>query len=304
MTATRSALFDLQSTHDPHRWILPVTESLCVGPLGGAFLFGGVGLGAAIAAMEGMCGRPVIWATAQYLTYARPPSIIELDVRVVVQGRHTTQARVSAHVGDREIFTANAALGERPVGEGPRQWVAGPAAPPPDACEETRRWVPGRGDLHDQLEVRVASGRHGAGLATGEVNMDGRLLLWIRARGAMPVNRSMLAIMADHVPSGVGPALGRRAGGNSLDNTIRFVSMAPTEWVLCEIAIEGVAGGFGHGAMRMFSQRGALLAIASQSMIIRIRDGSTSPDASARAANLKAPFPTDSQTLRRAERGA
>ena len=42
---------------------------------GFAFMFGGVGLAAAVGAMERTCERPVIWATAQYLSYARPPSV-------------------------------------------------------------------------------------------------------------------------------------------------------------------------------------------------------------------------------------
>ena len=36
--------FDLTATHNPHRWYLPLTESLCVGPAGRNFMFGGVGL--------------------------------------------------------------------------------------------------------------------------------------------------------------------------------------------------------------------------------------------------------------------
>ena len=62
------SFFDLRATHNPHRWVLPVVPSLCVGPPGNVFLFGGVGLAASIAAMEGTTGRPLIWATAQYLS--------------------------------------------------------------------------------------------------------------------------------------------------------------------------------------------------------------------------------------------
>ena len=82
----------------------------------------------------------------------------------------------------------------------------------------------------------------------------------------------MLAIMADHVPSGVGAALGRDAGGNSLDNTIRYRQIVPTRWVLCDIRIQAVHGGFAHGDMRLFAETGELMATASQSMILRVRD--------------------------------
>ena len=262
---------DLRATHNPHRWFLPLTERLCVGPPGNAFMFGGVGLAAAIGAMEGTCQRPVVWATAQYLSYARPPSIVDLDVRVPAHGKHTSQARVIAHVGDKEILTVNAALGERPDGLS-HQWAKAPDAPPPDDCDETERWRGDHRGLHGEIEVRVALGRH-AGAVRGEgPSEDGRVVLWIRSRGGHAVDSRLLAIMADHVPSGIGHALGRRAGGNSLDNTIRFLAIVPTEWVLCDIAIVGVAGGFGHGAMRLYAEDGRLMATASQSMILRMRD--------------------------------
>ena len=71
---------------------------------------------------------------------------------------------------------------------------------------------------------------------------------------------------------GIGSALGQNAGGNSLDNTLRIRRIVPTEWVLCDIRIHGVHGGFGHGAMYLFAQDGELMATASQSLIVRVRD--------------------------------
>ena len=55
--------------HNPFRWTLPVERHLCTS---GAFLFGGCGLAAAISALEGTSGRPLVWATGQYLSYAKP----------------------------------------------------------------------------------------------------------------------------------------------------------------------------------------------------------------------------------------
>ncbi len=242
-----------------------------MGPPGKTFMFGGVGLAAAIGAMEGTCKRPVIWATAQYLSYARPPSIVDLDVRVPADGRYTSQARVIAHVGDKEILTVNAALGERPS-DLDHQWTQAPEAPPPEDCEESERWRADVEDLHSQIEVRVARGWHRRSSSPAGLSDDGRVVLWIRPRGGHEVDSTMLAIMADHVPSGVGHALGRNAGGNSLDNTIRFLKIVPTEWVLCDVTIVGVANGVAHGSMRLYAQDGRLMAIASQSMILRIRE--------------------------------
>jgi acyl-CoA thioesterase-2 len=263
--------FDLHATHNPHRWFLPLTSGVCVGPPGNQFMFGGIGLAAAIGAMERTCQRPVIWATAQYLSFARPPSVLDLDVWTPAEGKHNTQARVIGHVDDKEILTVNAALGSRP-GDVSRQWVDRPDVKPAADCLSADHWRGDEDDLHSRLEVRVASGRYGDGKSGAERD-DGRLALWIRPRGDYPIDSTMLAVIADHVPSGIGSALGRNGGGNSLDNTIRFRHIVPTKWVLCDIRIHGIHGGFAHGAMYLFAEDGELMATASQSVIVRVRDG-------------------------------
>jgi acyl-CoA thioesterase len=262
--------FDLRPTHNPHRWYMPLTDAVCVGPPGKMFMFGGVGLGSAVAAMERTCQRPVVWATAQYLSYANPPSVVDLDVWTPVSGKYNTQARVVGHVDDREIFTVNAALGERPS-DLSRQWVEMPDAPKPQDCEPAEHWRGSGRGLHSRIEVRVAKGRYGMD-RNGQAEPDGRSLLWIRPREGFVVDAPMLAIMADFVPSGVGNALGKNAGGNSLDNTIRIRRIVPTEWVLCDIRIHGVHGGFAHGDMHLFAEDGELMAMASQSLIVRVRE--------------------------------
>jgi acyl-CoA thioesterase len=267
---TTRQFFDLKSTHNPHRWFLPLTPAVCVGSRDNLFMFGGVGMASAIVALERTCERPVIWATAQYLSYARPPSVVDLDVRVPAAGKYNSQARVVSHVGDKEILTVNAALGSRPS-ELSRQWQVMPEVARPEDCELADHWRGGGDDLHSRIEVRVAKGRYGGTNAGGDPD-DGRLLLWIRSREGLAVDAGLLAIMADFIPGAVGNALGLDAGGNSLDNTIRYRRIVPTEWVLCDIRILGVHGGFGHGAMYLFAQDGELMATASQSLIIRVRE--------------------------------
>ncbi|MGZ3377831.1 MAG: acyl-CoA thioesterase [Phenylobacterium sp.] len=262
--------FDLRPTHNPHRWYLPLTPDVCVGRQDDLFMFGGVGLASAIAAMEGTTGRPVIWATAQYLSYAKPPSVVDLDVWVPTAGKYNSQARVISHVGDKEIVTVNAALGSRPS-EISQQWLTMPEVPPPQDCEPGEHWRQAGYGLHSRMDIRVAKGRYGFDRA-GAPEPDGRLLLWIKPIGDFAIDAPMLAIIADHVPSGIGNALGKNAGGNSLDNTLRIRRIVPTEWVLCDIRILGVHGGFGHGAMYLFAEDGELMATASQSLIVRVRE--------------------------------
>ena len=265
-----ASLFDLQATHEPHRWRLPITEAVSVGRVDACFLFGGAGLAAGVTALERTCGRPVIWATAQYLSFARPPSIMDLDVRVPALGQLTTQAKVTGHVGDQEILAVNAALGDRP-GLTDSQWSVAPAAPRPEAC---RPALGGRGEvagIHQHLTIRIALGRYRTEPVDTD-RTDGRLLLWMQPRQGVAIDAAMLAIMADFLPSGVINATGDPSViAKSLDNTIRYAGLEPTGWVLCDIQIESLHRGFAHGAMRMYSEGGKLMAIASQSMIIRRR---------------------------------
>jgi hypothetical protein len=86
-----AAFFGLERTADAHVWEMPIVPSLISGT--GA-LFGGCGLGAAIEVMEQATGRPCIWATAQFLSYARPPSVLELEVVEAVRGHQISQARI------------------------------------------------------------------------------------------------------------------------------------------------------------------------------------------------------------------
>src|SRR3978361_2071698 len=126
----RRTFLGLQQSHNPYRWWLPVTRALCTG---GSFLFGGCGLGAAISAMEGTSGRECVWATGQYLSYATPGEVMDIDVTIAVDGHQITQTRAVRHAANRDILPVNAALGNRPM-EQRGQWVQMPDVPRPDQC--------------------------------------------------------------------------------------------------------------------------------------------------------------------------
>ena len=260
------AWLGLEPTHNPMRWVLPVTPAISTAA---PFLFGGCALGAAIAALEASSGRPVVWATAQYLSYATPPSVMDVDVTLAAVGRSITQGRVVGHVGDAEILTVNAALGRRELDvEG--SWVERPAAPPPDACEVRVPRIPGVPSIQDRIDTRLAAAR-GWDEVEGHPAPGGRSLLWARMPDLLELSSAAaLAILGDYVPFGIGQALGRTGGGNSLDNTLRVYRLVPTEWVLLDIRIHAVAHGFGHGVVHLWSEDGTLLATASQSTIVRM----------------------------------
>ena len=259
--------YGLVRTDDPLRWRLPVVRGLCSGSGG---LFGGAALGASIEALERVTGRPLVWATAQYLAFARPPDVVELEVCEVARGHRSSQARVLARVEGREIFTVLAALGRRELA-----W-SGSWAVRPDvlsvAASPLRPMTPQHhGTIGGRLEMRAANARLMETL--DGTPGDGRSALWARLPG-IPATAAALAIVADYVPFGIGQALGRRTSANSLDNTLRIVRPSaphPTEWVLADVRVQAVADGFGHGVVHLWAEDGTLLATASQSAVVRAR---------------------------------
>jgi acyl-CoA thioesterase len=253
----------LEPTEHPLHWRLPVLPRLTSGR--GA-LWGGIGLAAAAEAMEHATGRPTVWASAQYLAFASPPSVVDLEVHLPVTGHYTSQSRVVGRVGGEEIFTVTAAMGARPTAHA-GQWAEFPRVPPPAEC-------PARADfrydtvdtLMGYVDLRLARGRPMSQFP--DTPGDGRSALWARVRD-LDLCTTTLAIVGDLVGFGVSQALGERATGSSLDNTLRIVDLVPTDWVLLDIRVHGVAHGFGHGLIHLWTPDGHLLGTASQSTIVR-----------------------------------
>ncbi|MEZ5166440.1 MAG: thioesterase family protein [Acidimicrobiales bacterium] len=256
----------LESTHNPMRWVLPVTPKVSVGS---RFLFGGAALGAATAALEATTERPVVWATAQYLSFAPVGSVMDLDVHVSVSSRFTTQARVIGHVAEKEIVTVNAALGRREL-DIEREWPTMPAVLPPDRCSPRPNHYEQEslGQYLDQLLAPAPPGQEREG-PTG--HGEGRVCLWVKPPDAFEPSATTLAVLGDWVPMGIGMASNRMLSSNSLDNTIRVLDVHPTDWYLLEIEAAGIRHGFGHGQVRIWGDDGRLQAIASQSVVVRER---------------------------------
>jgi acyl-CoA thioesterase II len=232
------AFYGLQHDAGSDTWRLPVVREICSGF--GA-LFGGCGLGASVAILEHVTGRRTVWATAQFLEFARPPDVVELEVNEVVRGHATSQARVLAHVGGQEIFTVLASLGTREL--------------------------PWDGEWAERIEMRAASLRPPEDL--DGTPGTGRAAMWVRNPWGSDAQAAALAIVGDFVPMGISQAIGRLLEGNSLDNTLRMVRVHPTEWILADIRVHALAAGFGHGLVHLWAEDGTLLATASQSAIVR-----------------------------------
>lgn len=250
---------------DDRHWRLPVTPAVSTP---GRFLFGGCGLAAGIVALEAATGRPAVWATAQYLAHAPTGTELTWEVLLPAVGRHITQGRAVARLGDGEILTVNAALGRHEIPDvDPVRWVEPPAVPGPDDCPPRER-LPFTGEsVFQRVVQRLAAGRSMA-------ELDGRpgpsrSASWFKVPGHLDPSAATLAVLGDFVTGGMTQALGVLVMSRSLDNTIRINQLVPTEWVLSDIAIHATAGGFAFGRAHLFAEDGTLLASASQSMSLR-----------------------------------
>lgn len=269
MTDARHFLGMEQMGDDLH-WRLTVVPELTTP---GNFLFGGCGLAAALVALEAASGRPTVWSTAQYLSFAPTDVVLDLSVTLAAVGRRITQGRAVGHVGDTEILTVNAALGEPGNLEVGGVWVTPPDVPPPSECPPRHLPDFSSASIFDRIDVRLAKGRTFEEISSGS-GSPGQpdSALWARVPGHLEPSAAMLAIIGDYVTGGVSQPLGRRTMSRSLDNTVRVVRLEPTEWVLCDIRIQALVDGFGQGIAYLWSESGSLLATASQSMSVRFWD--------------------------------
>ena len=249
--------------HEDGSFSLSVTDRL-VTP--GRFLFGGCGLGAAVAALEIATGRPCAWATAQYLSYAPLDSEVRITTDLAVEGQRVTQARATLAVEDRDVVTVMAAFGHGELDAPP--WMEMPSVPAPEECP--RRDLPDwyRQSIFEHVETRVARGRrfHEIDGSPGSP----RSALWARIPEHLSPSAATLAIVGDLVSGGATEPLGRRTRGRSLDNTVRVATLAPTEWILVDIHMHALVGGFGQGTAFLWSQDGVLLGTASQTIVARV----------------------------------
>jgi acyl-CoA thioesterase len=255
---------------DEQTWSFIVTERL-ITP--GQFLFGGCGLAAGLVALEEASGRPTIWGSAHYLSYAPTNAEVVVTTDLAVVGGHVTQARATARSEGREILTVHAALGTGELTSA-TPWVTMPVVTEPERCKQRDVPVSIGSSIFEHVDSRIAIGRR-------YDEMDGTpgepvSAIWARVPGHFEPSAATLAIFGDYVSGGASQPLGRRAFGRSLDNTIRVATLEPTEWVLCEIHMHALAGGFAQGTAFLWSQSGTLLATASQSIASKLWEPPTS----------------------------
>jgi acyl-CoA thioesterase len=230
-------------------------------------LFGGAGLAAAVAALEAETERRAIWTTVQFVGSADLGEHIECRTEITAAGYNTTQAEVTATVGDRLVFRALGSTARDRENGFSHELDAMPDFPGPHECDP---WLP---EFPFPPNAIAARGP----FSTAEFRLtrrsDGRTSLWVRLP-EIEQTRVTVAYLADFVPSSVLRAAGRAGGGTSLDNSIRFgrEPAAGTDWIMIETDPWMIDGGYVHGGARIWAQDGTLVAVASQTAVARLFD--------------------------------
>lgn len=248
----------------PSRYVMAVDAGLT--HPASPYLFGGAALSAGVDALEDISNRKAGWASAQFVTSPPLGETVHLEATILASGRSASQGHCVAHFGDREAFRVAVALSDR-IDTSPRPWVTAPDVPPPDACPHFLAW--GRDD-GEPIQRRVDCRVGGRGGLIGESDLrPGEVRLWLRSLERRQIDRSMLSVFSDFAPACIEEALGAPWLKSSMDITIRFCAPPDSEWILGQIFMDAVHGGFAHIRGNFFCESGALVAITSQTMVLR-----------------------------------
>jgi acyl-CoA thioesterase len=225
-------------------------------------LFGGTGLAIAVATVEAVTGRAALWVTVQFVGSADVGEHLHIQVEELAAGRRTSQVRLTATVDDRLVLAALGSTSERNLDGFAAVLDAMPVVSDPEDSTPFEVNLPF--DLPEVVEIGP--------FATAEFreakSPDATQRVWGRLREHHQT-RASLGYLADFVPAAVVRAAGRKGGGRSLDNSIRFGPDVPAglDWVLIDNEPYLAENGYVHGAARIWTPEGQLLAVASQSAV-------------------------------------
>lgn len=252
------------------RFAFDVVEHLC--RIDG-LLYGGAAIGASMTVAAGITGRPALWMTTQFVSSVQRGATVTVDVDVLAAGRRTSQVRVTGTAADGSVvFASLGATGAHKTDGLTGNFDALPGVTPPaesqplgnpfsrmaDAAGIELPYVPEPKGFATAVESRQPVS------TTPPDTGAGRECLWLRRRDGGTLTPAVVAYLADLIPSSVARAAGKLGGGTSLDNTFRVGTWVDTEWVLLDLRPHFAVGGYGTGTALLWSERGELLATASQ----------------------------------------
>jgi acyl-CoA thioesterase II len=255
------ALIDPAKTGTDGLWQMIAHRHLCLGPRGQKHISGGAALASAVMVLEKAAGRPLIQASAQFLSSPAAGERFDLEISAMKAGRSITTASLTIRVSGQDAASITATLGAREE-TGTFVWEDAPQVPSPEACPPIPFVNKDEGDLHSHLDMRLA--------LDPRITPTGRACFWIKTDSSSMIPSHLCALVADYLPEAIHMNIGRRAGAVSLDNSVRIIRRVATPWLLCDIQLSAITNGLFHGRIAIFAEDGSLLATGGQSGVVRL----------------------------------
>ena len=216
-------------------------------------------------------GRPTVWATGQYLSYAPTHSVVEWEVTLAVVGGHVTQGRAVGRVS--EVGRSSPST---PPSEGTSSTSTASGSNPPSSHrpKSARPVTCPRSSATPSstaIEVRIAKGRMFDDMDGEPGSPDSAL--WARVPGHLAPSAATLAIFGDYVSGGVSQPLGGGPWGAALTTHCGSPSSSRPSGCSATSACTRSIGGYAQGVAFLWSEEGDLLATASQSLAVRLWPG-------------------------------
>lgn len=241
-------------------------------------LYGGCAIAAAVTAMEVATESPILWATTQFVASPREGTRISLDTTIHAAGKRIKQVHVNGvdPDGNVQFSTMGSTAIPRENGiEG--QFQTMPNVPGPADAQGFFFGPPGLEAIQIDFFASLVEHRS-VSLREDEERAKGAMAMWARLATRRPPTPAAVAFMADMAPISIAAGLGKRGGGISLDNSMRFGPTAETEWVLLEVHGNLAVGGYGHCTIHVWSEDGVLVATGGQtSNVLHIFDEGIAP---------------------------
>lgn len=241
-------------------------------------LYGGCAIAAAVTAMEVATDSPILWATTQFVASPREGTRISLDTVIHASGKRIKQVHVNGVDLDGNVMFSTMGSTAIPRENGIEgQFQTMPNVVGPDEAKGFFFGPPGMEQLKVDFFASLVEHRS-VELREDEERAKGAMAMWARLSTHTPPTPAGVAFMADMAPISIAAGLGKRGGGISLDNSMRFGPDADSEWVLLEVHGNLAVGGYGHCTIHVWSEDGVLVATGGQtSNVLHIFDEGIAP---------------------------
>jgi acyl-CoA thioesterase len=237
-------------------YAIDVAPHLCTAS---GLLFGGWAMAAMIEAAQAWSGRHVRALAVSFLAPVQAGDELRITLTALRSGSRLVHCRIDGQAGNGAVLSAVAVAGPA-AGPQPQSWASVPSVRPPEQCEQRSYRFPTAGTAMGSLDVRLASPE-----PSPEPGSVGRCLLWGRLLAPASAEAT-LALLSDHVPYLVLRTIPGLRHATTVSASVRITGAPSTPWTLLDVELTAADGVFCVGHLRLWSEQGALVATADQTV--------------------------------------